>query len=199
MADWFSNFFNFLFTGSEVNKCNTETTLERTQDCNSVGQSDQESISRLNTVKRKVMALEAGMSSYNNDKDIAKKEPMSDTEIEQLPLSRHSSLENSSVPSPVGECTNALAHSESEMNLTAASEHDHLQSTEMGEDENSEITPTHAESNDQSGWASTELESATKADYTTSYYSDEETIFTSGVSILSKTMHFLNFYQETYR
>ena len=143
------------------------------------------------------------MSPHNNGKDIVKKEPISDTEIEKLPLSRHSSLENSSVLSPVGECTNALAHSESEMNLTAVSEHDHLQSTEMGEDENSEITPTyaesseitptHAESNDQSGWASTGLESATKADYTTSYYSDEETIFTSGVSIFRKTMHFLNF------
>ena len=79
------------------------------------------------------------------------------------------------------------------MNLTAASEHDHPQITEMGEDESSEITPTHAESNDQSVWTSTGVESATRADYTTSYYSDEEANFGPRVSICRKTMHLLNF------
>ena len=167
-------------TEAEDNKCKTETALGRTLDCKSVGQSDQESVVIPNTVKRKVMALEAGMSTYSDSKDITNKEPHPDTEFETLPSSRHSSLGKSSGPAS----TIAPLYSESEMDFTTAS-HDHLESTEVGEDEGSVMTATHTESNDQSGWTSTGVENTTKADYTTSYYSDEET-YASRVSTFSK-------------
>ena len=171
-------------TEEEGNKCKTEKPLERTLDCNSAEQSDEESVVIPNTVKGKIMTLEAGISTH----DDGKKESHPDTEFETVPSSsRHSSLRKSSNPSSAI----APVHSECEMDFATAS-HDHLENTEVDEDEGSLITAAHTESNDQSGWTSTGVENTTKADCTTSYYSDEET-YASRVSTFTKTMHFLNF------
>ena len=76
------------------------------------------------------------------------------------------------------EASSVSVYSESEMDLATASQNYHEDDVDDEESQVFETTGTYTETNDHSEWAST---TATKTeDFTTSYYSDEDTEETTG-------------------